>query len=193
MNRSNRDRHVVHSEPDPQADCRKDHEGDVEPFALIQILALTHPLAHDLKSWCTGEDSNLRSSEERQIYSLLPLTTRSPVHSPSPCAFALAGSEAGNNGTPSPYGCKSVIKETREHTFARTSYDVARKVFVDFAFPPEKYFARCLPNSETRQPTRFREKTRSLIWSWRRDLNPRPSDYKSDALPAELRQHEYSP
>ncbi len=28
------------------------------------------------------------------------------------------------------------------------------------------------------------------IWqSWRRDLNPRPSDYKSDALPTELRQH----
>ena len=26
-------------------------------------------------------------------------------------------------------------------------------------------------------------------WSWRRDLNPRPSDYKSDALPTELRQH----
>src|SRR5260370_35162545 len=25
-------------------------------------------------------------------------------------------------------------------------------------------------------------------WSWRRELNPRPSDYKSDALPAELRQ-----
>jgi hypothetical protein len=25
-------------------------------------------------------------------------------------------------------------------------------------------------------------------WSWRRDLNPRPSDYKSDALPTELRQ-----
>ena len=25
-------------------------------------------------------------------------------------------------------------------------------------------------------------------WSWRRDSNPRPSDYKSDALPAELRQ-----
>ena len=27
-----------------------------------------------------------------------------------------------------------------------------------------------------------------VSWSWRRDLNPRPSDYKSDALPAELRQ-----
>ena len=30
-------------------------------------------------TWCTGEDSNLRSSGERQIYSLLPLTTRPPV------------------------------------------------------------------------------------------------------------------
>ena len=27
-----------------------------------------------------------------------------------------------------------------------------------------------------------------LKWSWRRELNPRPSDYKSDALPTELRQ-----
>ena len=26
------------------------------------------------------------------------------------------------------------------------------------------------------------------LWSWRRDSNPRPSDYKSDALPTELRQ-----
>jgi hypothetical protein len=32
---------------------------------------------------------------------------------------------------------------------------------------------------------------RSLVfvsWSWRRDLNPRPPDYKSGALPTELRQ-----
>ena len=27
-----------------------------------------------------------------------------------------------------------------------------------------------------------------LYWSWREDLNPRPADYKSAALPAELRQ-----
>jgi hypothetical protein len=35
-----------------------------------------------------------------------------------------------------------------------------------------------------RPPSRLR----SQSWSWRRDSNPRPSDYKSDALPAELRQ-----
>jgi hypothetical protein len=33
----------------------------------------------------------------------------------------------------------------------------------------------------------------TIFWSWRRDLNPRPSDYKSDALPAELRQHSETP
>ena len=28
-----------------------------------------------------------------------------------------------------------------------------------------------------------------LPWSWRWDLNPQPADYKSAALPVELRQH----
>src|SRR3990172_1468832 len=28
-------------------------------------------------------------------------------------------------------------------------------------------------------------------WSWRRDLNPRPADYKSAALPTELRQQNF--
>lgn len=27
------------------------------------------------------------------------------------------------------------------------------------------------------------------VWSWRTDLNPRPADYKSAALPTELHQH----
>ena len=34
------------------------------------------------RSWWTGEDSNLRSSKERQVYSLLPLTARPPVRTP---------------------------------------------------------------------------------------------------------------
>ena len=32
-------------------------------------------------------------------------------------------------------------------------------------------------------------KDKGLRESWRRDLNPRPADYKSAALPTELRQH----
>ena len=41
----------------------------------VAILRAFQPL----NPWCTGEDSNLRSSKERQIYSLLPLTARPPV------------------------------------------------------------------------------------------------------------------
>ena len=37
-------------------------------------------------------------------------------------------------------------------------------------------------------PRRQAEPRPPRVWSWRRDLNPRPADYKSAALPAELRQ-----
>src|SRR5258708_15405300 len=50
------------------------------------------------------------------------------------------------------------------------------------------------PASRCRNPPpgKYRESSpdSKIFWqSWRRDLNPRPSDYKSDALPTELRQH----
>ena len=32
---------------------------------------------------------------------------------------------------------------------------------------------------------------RELFWSWRLESNPQPADYKSAALPVELRQHEW--
>ena len=42
--------------------------------------------------------------------------------------------------------------------------------------------------SEWRPPAGSSRGLARSSWSWRRDSNPRPSDYKSDALPAELRQ-----
>ncbi len=68
---------------------------------------------------------------------------------------------------------------------------------------PIQTLARTQPRAPTSQPrlcmaNAAREGTTSRynqtlllpqkIWSWRRDLNPRPPDYKSGALPAELRQ-----
>lgn len=38
------------------------------------------------------------------------------------------------------------------------------------------------PSRRRRQPC--------CLWSWRQDLNPQPADYKSAALPVELRQRE---
>ena len=55
--------------------------------------------------------------------------------------------------------------------------------------PVEILCAQCLLCSEFASSYALRKKFPLSIWSWRRDLNPRPSDYKSDALPAELRQH----
>src|SRR5882762_138268 len=50
------------------------------------------------------------------------------------------------------------------------------------------------PASQCRNPPPENKRESSpdskFFWqSWRRDLNPRPSDYKSDALPTDLRQH----
>src|ERR1017187_4928243 len=46
---------------------------------------LQRHLLHTLRThWWTGEDSNLRSSKERQVYSLLPLTARPPVRPKHP-------------------------------------------------------------------------------------------------------------
>ncbi len=59
--------------------------------------------------------------------------------------------------------------------------------------PPELSMANAARESTGRYPHPLHP-TRPLplaapgIWSWRRDLNPRPPDYKSGALPAELRQ-----
>ena len=55
---------------------------------------------------------------------------------------------------------------------------------------PENNLKECLYYGATRARRRanlfcFRN---LFIWSWRRESNPRPSDYKSDALPTELRQ-----
>ena len=46
---------------------------------------------------------------------------------------------------------------------------------------------KMMPRSTTRYFSKF-AMSPLFLWSWRRDLNPRPSDYKSDALPTELRQ-----
>jgi hypothetical protein len=48
-------------------------------FLFPWYLSFSVPIPYSLYFWCTGEDSNLRSSKERQIYSLLPLTARPPV------------------------------------------------------------------------------------------------------------------
>src|SRR5207248_10810263 len=69
---------------------------------------------------------------------------------------------------------------TRAFEAARAT-DLQSAAFDRFATSP----TRCIV--ETRV---FWTLTYVCRWSWRRDLNPRPADYKSAALPTELRQPE---
>jgi hypothetical protein len=77
---------------------------------------------------------------------------------------------------------------TSEHTSASDSNRDVWESLRGFAF---RRNTMCAVPAVSRKRVQLHasEKIPLTIWSWRRDLNPRPSDYKSDALPAELRQH----
>ena len=118
--------------------------------------------------WWTGEDSNLRSPQ-----GAADLQSAGFSHSPTRPAKKFEDSK--------PESCVSPVAAT--HTICK-----------DGTFKVHKNAPRA--RVKRHQPVEFLfEESRRLTprahsWqSWRRDLNPRPSDYKSDALPAELRQH----
>ena len=97
--------------------------------------------------------------KERQIYSLLVLATHPPVPK-------------------NPLGREPRVPNfsfnNLQVSCAKTQKGLVSKDTSPFIFPVRIRSALApLQNS---------------WWSWRRELNPRPSDYKSDALPAELRQ-----
>src|ERR1700743_2619873 len=113
-----------------------------------------------------GGRGRIRTSvarKERQIYSLLVLATHPPVLEKSV-----------RHQTSYRTTCyRQTIQEREGRSSENTKRTrVKRHQPVDFA----------LKDSLRSIPPRVR------WWSWRRELNPRPSDYKSDALPAELRQ-----
>ena len=116
------------------------------------------PLAK-IESWWTGKDSNLRSPQ-----GAADLQSAGFSHSPTrPRNFA-------DTNCVCQFACwSSVCSDGREN---RKQARVQRHQPFQFIMPGF---------DPPRSPAK-------IWWSWRRELNPRPSDYKSDALPAELRQ-----
>jgi hypothetical protein len=159
--------------------CQNRQSGERHEFALPAFkphAGAFQALPQIPSFWCTGEDSNLRSSKERQIYSLLPLTTRPPVHYLRFAhAFLSALSAihstyvlAFEHPTLTRFGHPSAFRSQRP----RQNHDSL----------PEGFLCGGSAGHLLTPVLPWR------IWSWRRDLNPRPPDYKSGALPAELRQ-----
>ena len=131
-----------------------------------------------------GAQGRIRTSvarKERQIYSLLPLTTRPPVHISTEHSHRVPrpGTQSllSKNAVPrAPQNSATAARQTsaRLTTLAAAGISSLGELRVSFGL--------------LLLPAAAGGALSVTIWSWRRDLNPRPSDYKSDALPAELRQ-----
>ena len=115
------------------------------------------------EGWWRGEDSNLRSPEGRWVYSPVPLTARPPLQKSARHGNCLQCFGLPPKWSP---GSLQVSRNRLAQPFIQTNRRQPRS-----ANP--KFYSTYVSRS----------------WSWREDLNPRPADYKSAALPAELRQH----
>ena len=123
-------------------------------------------------SQTSGAQGRIRTSVTRRVADL----QSAAINHSATCAHPAKPSEQttlisthqapSNDPMPRIERVTSTLKKSREACMTRTASSTTKSVF--------------LPLQTSRAA--------SGNWSWRRDLNPRPSDYKSDALPAELRQ-----
>ena len=149
------------------------------------------------KIWCTGEDSNLRSSQgAADLQSAAINHSATCAHSTELSPRKKRGGIASLSAPSANNRCrrdpdllsKNAVTKLRPQnsaTAARSTFRAHRtnwKAAAGFSSLGELRVSFGL--------LLLRLAARSWLrsWSWRRDLNPRPSDYKSDALPAELRQ-----
>ena len=125
-----------------------------------------------------------------------PLTARPRLRrSPSTSAVGLAQDTSTDPGLAmsEPFGSpmgelkgESNGGEGRTRTFeAARATDLQSAAFDRFATSPTFCCMECAAFGTYRG-------RKSERWSWRRELNPRPADYKSAALPTELRQPDKS-
>ena len=147
------------------------------------------------KLWCTGEDSNLRSSQ-----GAADLQSAAINHSATCARFDRASRSQHVPESPNA-GPESLVPAVKEHRAlkrialqSRQNSTTATRPYFRARFAIQEAAAGISSSlGELRVSfglllLRLAARSRSRFWSWRRDLNPRPSDYKSDALPAELRQ-----
>ena len=129
------------------------------------LITNDHPGIGRIEQRATGGRGRIRTfvaRKERQIYSLLVLATHPPVPRKQNDANCLSPKTFSGKSS------RSKLPEKRKHKKDSCQKTPARLFSLQGFAPPHS--------------------PANSWWSWRRELNPRPSDYKSDALPAELRQ-----
>ena len=149
------------------ANCPENSCSVSKPSSGPTAGARQHP-----RRWWTGEDSNLRSPQ-----GAADLQSAGFSHSPTRPAKSIETQPADWKKFQTRRS--SPAQPTELNCYSRSSYngDRARAR----RHQPQRF---CREESVRIPP----QNTGPSELSWRRDLNPRPSDYKSDALPTELRQ-----
>jgi hypothetical protein len=108
--------------------------------------------------------------------------TKGVLYQPS-AANRILGQLKKNAQTCSRFRMHNATNGLRQTTFRKVfQWSVVLKSVAPLRFPSVRVARASLTDGSSLRLLN------SAIWSWRRDSNPRPSDYKSDALPAELRQ-----
>src|SRR5208282_4917181 len=159
-----------------------------EQARLFTSLRVT-PAAR-LNFWCTGKDSNLRTSlggADLQSAGFNHSPTCAELPDDAVVALYPAGglSQHTHKLPPSPTRISqtkfSQTRETKNRAYGLPREDHCTPDNVPNGVRWKNLLRRHLPS-----PVACRN---FVSWSWRRDSNPRPSVYKTDALPTELRQH----
>ena len=137
----------------------------------LHAIALRFSAIPTTRAWWTGKDSNLRSPQ-----GAADLQSAGFSHSPTRPVkpFGVQNPHPGKTIWDANYESRTYPSTTYRRTLQKHKKDSCQETPARSFFP-----AGFAPPSLPRK---------IFWWSWRRELNPRPSDYKSDALPAELRQ-----
>ena len=147
-----------------------------------QAVALTHPNADTFETAMLRLPSYFKTGAGGWIIRSYAAHPSGRRHSRRSSCFA--GSRTRRWLSPTP---TQTLSRLRCYDYLLTS-----KLVQGGGFEPPKLARQIysLIPLATREPLRdfFLHLYMKLIWSWREELNPRPADYKSAALPTELHQ-----
>ena len=136
-----------------------------------------------LNSWCTGKDSNLRTSQGGTDLQSVGFNHSPTCAKTSPFGLLQLGNRmmqrAAGNDPIEKSECAQKSFARKHHTWKNSLWSAVGKNLLR---------RRAAQNALCSGTEPGLSGIKIKCWSWRRDLNPRPSDYKSDALPTELRQ-----
>ena len=172
--------HIVASQPGFECEHRQNCQGGETDSRITQCCP-RQPAQDDeggerdvetihSSLWCTGKDSNLRTSEEGQIYSLLALTTHPPVQNCRTVPFLPTSGihrrylRQRNGRSFRRIFAKARIPANVKNRNAR-EYAIARKHHT-WKIPLWSAVGKSV------KPPRRVSCVRNQCWSWRRDLNP---------------------